>query len=119
MSSKKTVDLLKAVLDIAKKSGGFDHVLKNVSWNWISLIEQSEVHITLYVPIPFDKVQVTGGDVGRCIAEFVVRPEDVNQMGGLHGGFTATLVDCTTTYALITKDCHPGVTVDLHVRLVE
>lgn len=60
---------------------------------------------------------MTGGDVGRCIAEFVVRPEDVNIGGGLHGGLTATIVDCTTTYALITKDCNPGVTVDLHVRL--
>lgn len=59
---------------------------------------------------------MTGGDVGRCVAEFVVRPENLNQAGGLHGGFTATAVDVLTTYALVTKDCKPGVTVDLHVR---
>lgn len=60
---------------------------------------------------------MTDGDVGRCVAEFVVRPENLNQGGGLHGGLSATIVDVFTTYALITKDCHPGVTVDLHVRL--
>lgn len=63
------------------------------------------------------QIQVTGGDVGRCVAEFVVNKENLNQGGGLHGGFTATIVDDFTTYALITKDCKPGVTVDLHVRL--
>lgn len=61
---------------------------------------------------------MTGGGEGRCIAEFVVGPENVNQGGALHGGLTATIVDTFTTYTLLTKDCNPGVTVDLHVRLV-
>lgn len=60
---------------------------------------------------------MTDGDVGRCVAEFVVLPENLNQAGGLHGGFTATVIDNFTTYALVTKNCNPGVTVDLHVRL--
>lgn len=43
----------------------------------------------------------------------------VRRGGGLHGGFTATLVDNFTTYALLTKDgSPPGVSVDLHVRYV-
>lgn len=50
------------------------------------------------------------------MAEFVVRPENLNGAGGLHGGFTATVVDNFSTYALVTKNTHPGVTVDLHVR---
>lgn len=62
------------------------------------------------------QIQVVGGDVGHCLAEFVVKPENLNGGGGLHGGFTATVVDNFTTYALVTKDCNPGVTVDLHVR---
>lgn len=62
------------------------------------------------------QIQVTGGDVGHCLAEFVVRKENLNSGGGLHGGFTATVIDNFTTYALITKNCAPGVTVDLHVR---
>lgn len=65
---------------------------------------------------PF-QITITGGGNGRCQAEFVVQPENLNGGGGLHGGFTATVIDNFTTYALLTaKDCHPGVTVDLHVR---
>lgn len=39
-------------------------------------------------------------------------------MGGLHGGFTATVVDNMTTCALLSKEPAglPGVSVDLHVR---
>lgn len=62
------------------------------------------------------QIEITGGDAGRCIAEFVVKPENLNNGGGLHGGFTATVVDSFTTYALLTKESPPGVTVDLHVR---
>lgn len=64
------------------------------------------------------QIEVTGGEVGRCLAEFVVRKEILNESGGLHGGFTALVVDNFTTYALITKESPPGVTVDLHVRSV-
>lgn len=56
------------------------------------------------------------GSKGRCVAEFVVKEENLNRGGGLHGGFTATVVDNFTTYALMTLDKPPGVTVDLHVR---
>lgn len=59
-----------------------------------------------------------GGGDGKCLAEFTVQKEDLNRGGGLHGGFTATIVDNFTTYALMTQDHPPGVTVDLHVRLV-
>lgn len=62
------------------------------------------------------QVEITGGDVGHCLAEFVVREENLNSAGGLHGGFTATVVDSFTTLALVTHNCVPGVTVDLHVR---
>lgn len=59
---------------------------------------------------------VTGGGDGTCLAEFKVLPEYLNKLGGLHGGFTATIVDNFTTYALLTKNLPGGVSVDLHVR---
>lgn len=64
----------------------------------------------------FFQIEIISGGNGQCMAEFTVRPENLNRGGGLHGGFTATVIDNFTTYALLTKDCPPGVTVDLHVR---
>ncbi|CAD7080782.1 unnamed protein product [Hermetia illucens] len=93
MSAKKGVELLKSVFDYASKSKGFSGCLKNFT--------------------------VTSGGEGNCVAEFTVSEEHLNQGGGLHGGFTATIVDNVTTYALMTKDKHPGVTVDLHVSYMK
>lgn len=65
------------------------------------------------------QVIITDGGNGNCTAEFKVLPEYLNKLGGLHGGFTATLVDNITTYALMSKELpgiHGGVSVDLHVR---
>ncbi|XP_055301954.1 acyl-coenzyme A thioesterase 13-like isoform X2 [Sitodiplosis mosellana] len=91
MTSKKAVELLKEIVKYSQKSTGFEQVLKNV----------------------------TGGDVGHCLAEFVVKKENLNAGGGLHGGFTATVVDNFTTYALVTTNSSPGVTVDLHVSYLK
>lgn len=57
--------------------------------------------------------------LGRCVAEFEVKKENLNSGGGLHGGFTATVVDNFTTYALVTTNSNPGVTVDLHVSYLK
>lgn len=46
-------------------------------------------------------------------------PEHLNSGGGLHGGFTASLVDMLTTAALMSKDSHPGVSVDLKVSYLK
>lgn len=63
------------------------------------------------------KITITGGGDGNCVAEFKVLPEYLNKIGGMHGGFTATLVDNITTYALLSKGTtNGGVSVDLHVR---
>ena len=37
----------------------------------------------------------------------------------MHGGFTATLIDNITTYALMSTDNHPGVSVDLNVSYMK
>lgn len=42
--------------------------------------------------------------------------------GGLHGGFSSTIVDLCTTYALMTHnldDIKAGVSVDLHVTFLK
>lgn len=56
---------------------------------------------------------------GNCTAELTIDEEHLNMGGTLHGGYTSTLVDCITTYALMShKIAVPGVSVDLHVTSV-
>ncbi|XP_017463335.1 PREDICTED: acyl-coenzyme A thioesterase 13-like [Rhagoletis zephyria] len=50
---------------------------------------------------------------------FKAAPEHLNRGGFLHGGFTATIVDIVTTYALMSQPCQPGVSVDLHVTYLK
>ncbi|XP_054085248.1 acyl-coenzyme A thioesterase 13-like isoform X4 [Zeugodacus cucurbitae] len=90
---KKGADFVKAITSIITKSTGFERTMK--------------------------KVQIIDGADGKCTAEFKVEPEHVNRGGFLHGGFTATVVDMVTTYALMSKPCNPGVTVDLHVTYLK
>lgn len=43
--------------------------------------------------------------------------EHLNPGGFLHGGFTSTVIDCISSYALITHGTGypPGASIDLHV----
>lgn len=84
------------------------------------LVEQTNLgaYITLDLFFRLIQIEIVGGGNGKCLAEFTVEKENLNRAGGLHGGFTATVVDNFTTYALLTSDHPPGVTVDLHVRLL-
>ncbi|XP_023304648.1 acyl-coenzyme A thioesterase 13-like [Lucilia cuprina] len=93
MSAKRGVDFLKTVADYCVKNGGFDSVTK--------------------------AFRVTGGGDGRCIGEFTVSKEHVNGFGTLHGGCAAAIIDNVTTYALMSTDAHPGVSVDLHVSYLK
>ncbi|XP_059615981.1 acyl-coenzyme A thioesterase 13-like [Phlebotomus argentipes] len=89
-SVKKGVDFMRSVVKYMANDGSFGGAcLKNI--------------------------QVLDGGDGRLKAEFKVLPEHLNSAGGLHGGFTASLVDILTTVALMTTDTHPGVSVDLQV----
>ena len=65
------------------------------------------------------QISITGGGDGHCLAEFKVLPEHLNQAGGLHGGFMATVVDNFSTYSLMTKGSHPGVSVKLSVNYIK
>lgn len=71
---------------------------------------KSKVHRFMF------QVRITSVETGRCQAEFVVQPGDLNGVGGLHGGLIATIVDNYSTYALVANNCKPGVTIDLNVR---
>lgn len=64
-------------------------------------------------------MKIVGGGDGACTAEFTIAPEHINKGGGLHGGYTATLVDMITTYALMSQPCHPGVSVDINVSYLK
>ncbi|XP_003416523.1 acyl-coenzyme A thioesterase 13 [Loxodonta africana] len=84
--TKKVLELLKAVKDTRT----FDRVLDKVTF--IS-----------YAP-------------GKVICEMKVEEEHTNQLGTLHGGLTATLIDNISTLALIcTGNGLPGVSVDLNI----
>lgn len=65
------------------------------------------------------KVKILGGGDGVCTAEFKVDQDHVNLNNSLHGGFIVTLVDMITTYALMSKPCHPGVSVDISVNFLK
>ncbi|CAO1357020.1 unnamed protein product [Diamesa serratosioi] len=96
MSSKKSVELLKTIANFMTKTEGFDKCLRTLT--------------------------IVGGGQGKCQAEFKVLPEHLNRGGGLHGGFSATIVDVVTTYALMTmhEDMpKPGVSVNLSVSYLK
>jgi len=68
-----------------------------------------------YIPL---KVKIVDGGDGACTAELKVDQDHVNLYKFLHGGYIMTLVDLITTYALMSKPCHPGVSVDLSVNFL-
>lgn len=39
----------------------------------------------------------------------------LNKAGGMHGGFTATLIDNISTAAIVTTGSDPGVSVDMNI----
>ena len=67
----------------------------------------------------FDKVlnSVTLVSCGKdkCVFEATVKEEHLNLGGGMHGGYTATLVDSLSSIAIMAVDKPPGVSTDLSV----
>ncbi|XP_011880669.1 PREDICTED: acyl-coenzyme A thioesterase 13-like isoform X2 [Vollenhovia emeryi] len=89
------LELIKTVLGRIANGKSFDRCMKNV--------------------------KLLSADDGRCKAQFTVAEEHLNQGGFLHGGFTSTVIDCVSTYALMTHktDPPPGASVDLHVTFLK
>ncbi|KAF5278573.1 hypothetical protein FQA39_LY00615 [Lamprigera yunnana] len=68
------------------------------------------------------KLTIVKAGEGICIGEMKVEEEHTNPMKGLHGGLMATLVDCLTTYALMTNSrstCVPTVSVQLNMTYMK
>jgi len=99
MSTKKGLEMLKAIGKFMTESEGFDSVLK--------------------------KISIVSGGGGGCIAQMKVEKEHLNRGGGLHGGLSSTLVDTITTCALMTHnddkdgEIRAGVSVDLHITFLK
>ncbi|XP_020814449.1 acyl-coenzyme A thioesterase 13 [Drosophila serrata] len=87
---KKGVEFVKHITELIAKSNGFESHLK--------------------------KVKILDGGDGTCTAEVKVGAEHVNFYNFLHGGYIVTLVNTISTYALMSKPSHPGVSVDLSVN---
>lgn len=65
-------------------------------------------------------LKIVSAGNGNCKAEFIVSDEHLNVGGTMHGGFTSTLIDCISTYAVMTQGNNvPGVSVDLHVTFMK
>ncbi|XP_061927182.1 acyl-coenzyme A thioesterase 13 [Apis cerana] len=67
------------------------------------------------------KLQIVSAGNGNCKAELVVSQEHLNIYGLMHGGFTSTLIDAVSTYALITheKNSKPGVSLNLNITFMK
>lgn len=63
------------------------------------------------------QVKIISAGEGACVAELKLENEHTNVLGGLHGGLSATLVDCISSYALLTAQSKllPSVSVDMHL----
>ncbi|XP_017022938.1 acyl-coenzyme A thioesterase 13 [Drosophila kikkawai] len=90
---KKGLEFAKHITEIITKSTGFENQL--------------------------NKVKILGGGDGTCCAELKVDQDHVNVSNYLHTGYIVTLVDMITTYALMSKPCHPGVSVDISVNFLK
>ncbi|XP_070149903.1 acyl-coenzyme A thioesterase 13 isoform X2 [Polyergus mexicanus] len=66
-------------------------------------------------------VQLLSAADGKCKAQFTVTEGHLNPIGSMHGGFTSTVIDVISSYALSTYkiDHSLGVSVDLHVTFLK
>lgn len=57
---------------------------------------------------------------GRIVFEARADERHLNQLGGVHGGFAATILDSATGYAIVTmlERGETCVTIDLHVKML-
>lgn len=80
------------------------------------LLKRYYIVIYKYIHLP-EKVQLLSIADGKCKVQFTVAEEHLNPYGTMHGGFTSTVIDVVSSYALTTykPDQYSGSSVDLHV----
>lgn len=70
----------------------------------------------------FDKVlrnvNILQADQGSCVATVKVTKDDVNPLGALHGGFSATFIDSISTYGLLTHKDWPNISVSVNLNIL-
>lgn len=82
--------------------------------NWMEMIKFFSSHPGFDRVL--DKVTFVSAVPGKMICEMKVEEQHTNKLGTLHGGMTATLVDCISTFALMcTERGLPGVSVDMNI----
>ncbi|XP_057333450.1 acyl-coenzyme A thioesterase 13-like [Microplitis mediator] len=65
-------------------------------------------------------LEVLSAANGQCKAEFTVKEEQLNYAGSLHGGCVCSLVDCVSSYALLTQGKgHQGVSVNMNISFMK
>jgi acyl-coenzyme A thioesterase 13 len=83
---------------------------RSLSWRFLNVLQTSK---------GYDKalngVKLISSGEGQCTFEATVMEEHLNVGGGMHGGYTALLVDALSTAAIMAKDKPPGVSVSLSV----
>lgn len=63
---------------------------------------------------------ISATDTGQCKFQWTVSEEQVNGFGTLHGGYTAYMVDFTTTAALMVMPMNKsGVSVDMSISYLQ
>ncbi|RZC32281.1 4HBT domain containing protein, partial [Asbolus verrucosus] len=67
------------------------------------------------------KIKILSVGDGKCLAQLKVDDDHINPMGGLHGGMSATLLDCVSSYALMSKDgpTFRHVSVDIYLNYLK
>ncbi|EEZ97355.1 Acyl-coenzyme A thioesterase 13-like Protein [Tribolium castaneum] len=66
-----------------------------------------------------DKSKLSFIGDGKCTAFLKIDEAQINHLGYLHGGFSATLVDCFSSLALLTKCSDAFVTTDMHLSYLK
>lgn len=62
-------------------------------------------------------MQLLSAADGKCKVQFTVAEEHLNPIGSMHGGFTSSIIDIVSSYALTTYKTNLALaaSVDLHV----
>lgn len=90
MASKNILQLVRDGMKVLASTKGFDRLTSK-----------------------FEVVAAT--NVGKCTFQWKVEEEQLNGLGTLHGGFTAYVLDYSTSAALMAMGSTPGVSIDLGV----
>ncbi|XP_060525279.1 putative esterase F42H10.6 [Cylas formicarius] len=111
------IKIIAETLRVGRTIASLEVLIKNESGDL--LVKGSHTKFLKFAEPEFNpsNVNFQSIDHGNALADFIVEEEHTNPLGTLHGGFSATLVDSVSSFALSTHDkvgC-PHVSVDIHL----